>query len=367
MRGLETMAQPPHSAVRDPRGTWKRRLMRVGLLAVVVGLCLLTLEGLTRLIYNRNGMHFGIEMWKYAKALKRTSPNPEMGHEHIPNSEAFLMGVPVKISSAGLRDREFSLEKPKGVYRILVLGDSITFGWGVPQDKTFSKLLEQSLNKEPPPGRTGPFEVINTGVGNYNTAQEVAFFKERGQLYKPDMVLLAFFINDAEETPREERNWLARESCLYVFASSAWDGILRGFGSRPAYKDYYLGLYQDDKPGWIACKKALKELMSTCKKDHIDLRIVLMPELHKFGADYEFQKVHEAVRELAKEGGVASIDLLNCLSGQDPPSLWVSPGDPHPNERANELFSKELRATLVPSLARTEKQSMTNPKRPVGN
>ena len=164
------------------------------------------------------------------------------------------MGVPVKINRAGLSDREFTLEKPAETFRILVLGDSITFGWGVEQDKTFCKLLEKKLNGDPPPGGPPHYEVINTGVGNYNTSQEVAYFLERGRLYKPDMVLLAFFINDAEPTPREERNWLARTSCLYVFASSFWDGILRDLKLRASYKDYYRSLYTDGKPGWVACR-----------------------------------------------------------------------------------------------------------------
>ncbi len=175
-----------------------------------------------------------------------------MGHEHIPDSEAVLMGVHVKINSAGLRDREFNLTKPQEAHRILVLGDSTTFGWGVPQEKTYPKLLEQKLNASPPTGWPRHVEVVNTGVGNYNTAQEVAYFKERGRLFQPNMVLLAYFINDAEETPRLERGWLARESYLYVFSNSAWDGMLRHMHQRPNFKDYYLSLYEDGKPGWIA-------------------------------------------------------------------------------------------------------------------
>ncbi len=341
------MTNEPQGSVARPRRIWKRILTRAALLAVVVALCLLALEGMTRLIYNRNGMHFGIEMWKYAKALKRTSPNPDMGHEHVPNREAFLMGVPVKINSAGLRDREFSLDKPDGTYRILALGDSTTFGWGVLQDKTYAKVLEQRLNDNPPPGKPRHFEVINSGVGNYNTAQEVAYFKERGRLYHPDMVILGFFVNDAEETPREETGWLARESCLYVFLNSAWDGILRQSHRRPNYRDYYLGLYEEGKPGWTACRRAIRELTAACAAEHIDLRIALIPELHTLGADYEFQSVHEAVRGVAREGGVPAIDLLDGLAGQEPASLWVSPGDVHPNARAQELFAAQLYEMLA--------------------
>jgi lysophospholipase L1-like esterase len=307
-------------------------------------------------------MHFGIEMWKYAKQLKQTSPNHDMGHEHIPNREAFLMGVPVKINSAGLRDREFSLAKPPDTYRILVLGDSTTLGWGVRQEKTYAKLLEQKLNDKPPPGGPRHYEVINTGIGNYNTAQEVAYYKERGRLYKPDMVLITFFINDAEETPREETSWIARQSCLYVFLSSALDSMLRQSGRRPNYRDYYRGLYEDGKPGWMACQAAFRELIDLCRQDKIELRMVLLPELHTVGADYEFRAVHEKVRQIGKERSVPVIDLLDGLTGQDPPSLWVSPEDAHPNDKAMELFATQLYATLAPGLARNEAASDSRAK-----
>ena len=238
------------------------------------------------------------------------------------------------------------LEKPAGTFRILVLGDSITFGWGVEQDKTFCKLLEKKLNGDPPPGGPRHYEVINTGVGNYNTSQEVAYFQERGRLYKPDMVLLAFFINDAEPTRREERNWLARESCLYVFASSFWDGILRDLKLRATYKDYYRSLYTDGKPGWMACQQAFKELMATCPEQQIDLRIAIVPELHSVGKDYEFQDISEKVRRLAKAGNVPVIDLLDGLAVDDPASLWVAPGDAHPNAKAMEMFATQLNQAL---------------------
>lgn len=331
-------------------GSWKPLVGRIVLLVVVLSICMLAMEGMLRMIYGRDGMHFGIEMWKYAKALKRSSAIPGLGHEHVPNSQAFLMGVPVKINSAGLRDREYPVEKPKNTYRIMALGDSTTFGWGAHQDKTYPKWLEQMLNEKPPAGCPDHFEVINTGVGNYNSIQEVTFFKERGRLYKPDMVLIGFFINDAEPTPHETRSWIARESALYVFLSSAYDSALRLTGGRPNYRDYYNGLYEKDKPGWIGLQNAYRDLFALCHKEHIDLRILLIPETHTLKPNYEFEAVNDKMRALAKEGNVPVIDLLDGCTGQKPEALWVSPADDHPNDLACELFAKQIYATLQTTL-----------------
>lgn len=331
-------------------GPWKPIIARIILLMVVLTFCVLAMEGMLRMIYGRDGMHFGIEMWKYAKALKRSSSIPDLGHEHVPNSEAFLMGVPVKINSAGLRDREYTVEKPKDTYRILCLGDSTTFGWGAHQDKTYPKLLEQKLNEKPFDGCPRHFEVINTGVGNYNTAQEVTYFKERGRSWKPDMVTIGFFINDAEPTPRETRSWIARESSLYVFLCSAYDSVLRLTGGRPNYHDYYNGLYEKDKPGWIKCQQSLHDLIDLCKKEHIELRFLLIPELHTLKPNYEFEAVNDKIREIAKSGNIPVIDLLDGCTGQDAPTLWVSPADDHPNDKACELFAQQLYTTLKSTL-----------------
>ncbi|MGI9290078.1 MAG: SGNH/GDSL hydrolase family protein, partial [Gammaproteobacteria bacterium] len=151
-------------------------------------------------IYTRLFIYYDVEMSRYAVEVKEKADNPAIGHVHRPNAEAHLMGVDVKINSDGFRDQEYSLERTNK-YRIVVLGDSLTFGWGVEQDKTYEHLLENMLSE------TRPTEMINTGHGNYNTSQQVNLFKEKGLKYNPDKVVVFYFINDAEVTP-ERSSWL---------------------------------------------------------------------------------------------------------------------------------------------------------------
>lgn len=278
-------------------------ISRIGLPVASIVLCLLFVECGTRIIFNRNGMHYGIEMWKYAKQMKRQSPIHKMGHEHVPNQEALLMGVYIKINSQGMRDYEYPISKDENTYRILVLGDSMTFGWGTPLEKTYPKVLERMLNEnhpewdgksnqlcsESPQNRPAvahhvvplqKYEVINTAVGNYNTVQEVTYFKERGIQYNPDMVLLGFYLNDAEEVPKQFGGFFKEHSYFYVLLSQGWDALLRIFGARKGYKDYYLDLYSDTSVGWKDCQAALKDLIHLCQEKHIELRIAIIPELH---------------------------------------------------------------------------------------
>jgi hypothetical protein len=98
----------------------------------------------------------------------------------------------VTINSQGWRDREHSFEKPAGVYRIAVLGDSYAEAMQVPLEQAFWSLLPGQL------GRCGfasgkRIEAINFGVSGYGTAQELITLRERAWRYAPDLVLLAFF------------------------------------------------------------------------------------------------------------------------------------------------------------------------------
>lgn len=325
---------------------------RARLATFVLGVCSLlfclgAIELFAQWIYGRPGMHFGIEMWKYARDVKMRSEKPEMSHQHRPNAKAFLMGVDVNINSLGLRDREIGVVKPADTYRILVLGDSITFGWGVPFDQVFTKRLEKSLNANPPSSHFRKFEVINTGVGNYNTAQETAFFKERGLRLNPDMVLMAWFINDAEPTPIPSRNWLAYHSYAYVAITSNLDALLRRASARQNYKAYYESLYVANQPGWLKSQAAFAELSSLCKSRKIPLRILLVPELHTLGGNYEFAKIHDLLRGVGARLEVPVLDLLGAFPAtENPVALWVSAGDAHPNGRANELMATKIDAML---------------------
>jgi len=98
----------------------------------------------------------------------------------------------IRINSMGFRDREFTLEKPDGVKRILVFGDSFVFGVGVDQSHLFSTRLEELLNAS----SSRRFEVINMGVSGYSTDQEYLLFRELGKALDPDLVILVVCYND---------------------------------------------------------------------------------------------------------------------------------------------------------------------------
>src|SRR5262249_5951801 len=96
-------------------------------------------------------------------------------------------------SSAGLRDREVAREKAPGVYRVLGLGDSHTYGEGVARERVFLKVAEQVLNQG---GDGTRFEVLNFSVSGYNAAMEASVLEEQTAPWAPDLGVIQFCRND---------------------------------------------------------------------------------------------------------------------------------------------------------------------------
>lgn len=128
----------------------------------------------------------------------------EIGWVNRPGAEGTYTpdpGVPafaVRINKLGLRGKTVALEKPPGVKRVLILGDSNTFGYGISEDERFSDLLSSML----PQG----YEVLNLGVFGYGTDQEALLFEREGLRFNPDIVVLAVSAGDLSDNMNSV-NW----------------------------------------------------------------------------------------------------------------------------------------------------------------
>lgn len=126
--------------------------------------------------------------WKYDSLL---------GWAHQPGQEGIFetqqFSTVVRINENGLRDRQHSYERQNDVERILVLGDSFAWGYGVEETERFSQLLEESLG----------VDVINAGVSGYSTDQELLWYKNEGIKYEIDLVILEIAGNDVGDNEQQ--------------------------------------------------------------------------------------------------------------------------------------------------------------------
>lgn len=128
------------------------------------------------------------------RAFIQTNLNDAIMYELKPSTDVVFKGVPVHINAFGMRGPETTLEKPPGTKRIVLLGDSFAFGWGVNEEEGFARVMERELNAKLPKGQR--VEVLNFGTPSYSTFQEVAHFFEKGIKFKPDIVLVFVVDND---------------------------------------------------------------------------------------------------------------------------------------------------------------------------
>lgn len=126
--------------------------------------------------------------WKY---------DPLLGWAHEPGQrgvfETSEFRTVVRINENGLRDRLHLYERQDDIRRILVLGDSYAWGYGVKDAERFSERLEEALGAE----------VINAGVSGYSTDQELLWYENEGTKYETDLVILVLTGNDVGDNERQ--------------------------------------------------------------------------------------------------------------------------------------------------------------------
>lgn len=276
---------------------------RISALLLGVLFFFLAAELVSRVVFQRV-IRFDVEMWRYAREVKIVGLTPGLRFEHRPNVQARLMGVDVHINADGLRDRDHSLQKSKKTVRIAVVGDSITFGWGVAQEQTYPRQLESELNQRRPLGPDVAFEVINFGVGNYGIADVAAMLEYKTLAYRPDLILYGAFINDAEAPEKVGGGvGLLQRSVFAVWLWGRVDALWRQLGWREDYRNYYLGMYREGHTGPALVKNSLREMQQLCAERHLTLAVLLFPELRE-DSGVVFAPIRDFYQQVAKESGI---------------------------------------------------------------
>lgn len=294
-------------------------------------------------VYSRLTPNVDVEFFRYASLMKASAPGSALRFRHTPGVSHRLFGVDVDINSRGFRDAELPAAPEPGTARVALLGDSITFGWGVAYGDRFSEILEREWAAE-----GHPVELINTGHGNWNAAQECAALTELLADDPLDGVLQVWYINDAEPTPEyREAPWHAR-FYLSVFLWAKSDLLQRRMGAKQTYVDYYRSLYVPDADGYALFRESLGRIGRNARARDIPWVFVILPEFH--GIPGPFGEIYGRVAEDARHAGAIVIDATTGFEGEDPASLWVARNDVHPNARGHALIARVIRDEVDPSL-----------------
>jgi hypothetical protein len=134
-------------------------------------------------------------------------------------NQRFPHSFQVSSDANGLRAPAHSVEKDLGVFRILLLGCSTTFGWGVADDESLPAQLEAQLRRS----GYAKVEVINGGQPGYSSFQGRRFFEEVAAAYAPDLVMIGYVIQDSRKVAYsdlsqavlQDRGALIKQGLLY--------------------------------------------------------------------------------------------------------------------------------------------------------
>ena len=174
--------------------TGRRLLPRLGLALIASGLAFVLCEVGARMIFPPPPIGTRQPEIGYLR-------DPEVRYVMAPGQQGWIDDGLVSVNSLGFRGSEVVLPKPPGRFRIVVTGDSLTLGWGVGDDETYAARLEQLLRNRFP---DQDLDVINLGVGGYNTRQEVAILERNVPRLQPDLVIVGFYLNDVPEALADE-------------------------------------------------------------------------------------------------------------------------------------------------------------------
>ncbi|MDP6175620.1 MAG: GDSL-type esterase/lipase family protein, partial [Rhodospirillales bacterium] len=265
--------------------------------------------------------------------------DPKLGHLHRPGASAELQNVSIAINSLGMRGPEPVLDDPEKA-RILLLGSSITLGWGVAEENTLRARIQERLG--------GRAEVLNAGIGNYNAERYVTLYRKRLQDLKPDIIVVHYFVNDAEILLPSSGSWIMRNSQLALMLWQARVNMTLGRNDMLGLDAHYREVYGKESEGRRRMEAALLELDRLARENGAAVVLAVTPDIHNL-SPYPFGFVHEHMRRIAERLDWTFVDLLEGFKKiEDPRSLFAIPGDPHPNAQGHAIMAD----TLAPALER---------------
>lgn len=285
--------------------------------------------------------------------LHRESPVPGLRYELAPDSQIIHWDLPVITNAHGMRDDPPIENPPDTLRRIVALGDSVTFGFGVQQRQAYPNVLEDILNGgELLPGCE--FEVLNFGVSGYSTRDEALVFEHKAISMRPDSLLIGYHMNDPEDE--------AVQPLQLHFEGPAWwqySHLLRAVAGwlherderRLGDGDYFKYLHAPEGRKWKGVLESFDRIRSLAKRRDgtpLPVLVVIFPFFDGYAdwEDYPYTAQHAQVAEACEARGWEVLDAYELFkdSGLTRWDLRLDRG--HPKPEGHRLVAVELRRRL---------------------
>ncbi len=295
-------------------------------------------------------------------------PDVRLRYEYPPGGRPYLdagNGVEARTNASGRRGPDVAREKPARTWRVAVVGDSNTFGHGVPEEATWARALERDLAARLAPAGLA-CEVLNGGVPGYDVRDCAAYLRERLLAYDPDVVVYGFFLNDVLdgasllELPefRERARAFHERFGDRIGVESPARGLFALVASLRARRAYaalvvslYRAAFRPESPAWRACAARILAMRAGVEARGGRFVLLVLPQLFAMGADYPLDEAHATIRAWGAQHGVRVVDALELLRAHDAAELRVHPRDAHYDEVAHALVARAAAPACLPGPA----------------
>lgn len=310
----------------------------------------------------------------------------------------------IKINSYGLRDNEFNINKDKNVYRIFVLGDSMTWGLGVELEDTYPKKLENLLNQRNNKNNNKMYESINAGRADGGNAPDIQYLylKNKGLNFSPDMVIVGFFVGNDITDITDKSIWAEVDSkglptnitSNYYYVDEQ-NRLRRIYENKDYYKkynilsnvNYFLSkkshlfillknffIEKTEDPSKIfferfpedliknfdKIKILLKEMKKVSNEKNASFVVVLVPaktqvldkdweKYQKYYKDFETSRTmpQDLIMDFCEKSNITCIDLLSEFLKKASKGGFYFNIDGHLNEKGHQLASSVIYENLI--------------------
>ncbi len=273
-------------------------------------------------------------------------PDPLLVFRLPAHMRGTYQGVTISTNALGFRDRELE-RKQDGELRILLLGDSITFGYGVSAEETYGRKLEAILASRL--GRR--VRTVNAGIGGFNTVQEYALLEHEASAIDPDIVALMYLPNDinSNDPPFDPRSGIYADTSTVsrFFQEKSWLFRLAVFETSEP-ETSRLASVGLDTSGAKASLSALAKIALLCRQRSFGFATFFYREQDEPAAASRFlNELFSRVSRVGEENGFLVTDIRPWWANSDRRSVTNSVVDWHPNARGHEILAAGIAKVLV--------------------
>jgi len=301
-------------------------------------------------------------------------PQRRLPFSGIRDGTQYTWGQPVRTNALGFRERDFAMPKPSGVYRVMVVGDSLTFGVGLAPHERYTERAEALLRQR---FLQHDIEVLNFGVSGASFVDYRDTLQRLAAMVEPDLIVIGYCLNDPQphwqgfsvERQRLETRLAPLLSALAAYgrlaphtarrANEALWHVLEATGRVPRWPDGLDRVYDPRSPEWDEFTGALRAVAQLAADRHLPAPIFLVlnqgssteqPTFYSH-PDPLLQRMlgwYRQAADAARAAGFLTVDVAAEHAAQlDGHILAINVIDAHPSAEQNRIYAEKLAATVA--------------------